>query len=44
MIDISEFKEDFKKFSEQANSLLKEDKYNEAIQCYIQSITCLKIF
>ena len=41
MIDISEFKKDLKKFWEKADSLLKEDKYNQAIQCYIQSITCL---
>lgn len=42
MIDITEFKKDFKKFCEKADSLLKEDKYNEAIQCFMQSITCLK--
>ena len=42
MVDLNEYKKDFKMFCEKAVNILKEDKYDEAIQFYKQSITCLE--
>lgn len=42
MVDILEFKKDFKKYCEIAESSLKVDKYNEAINYFKKSITCLE--
>lgn len=42
MVDIYEYKNNLKIFLEKAASFLEEEKYNEAIQFYKQSITCLE--
>ena len=42
MVDIYEYRNDLKIFLEKASSFFKEEKYNEAIQFYKQSITCLE--
>ena len=42
MVDINEYKNDFKMFCEKANSFLKEKKHEEAIKFYLKALDSLR--